>query len=657
MARGAHAREGAVAPYLEYLVWRVDTLTAREARHPRSDTPGQDGPVQALATAFGGRLPYVAAFFPDMYRSYAIWETDLGLLQRERGEMQLWANRIVETEGRDLHWLVEWANTRPNLAGVTLDDFWGGSGRVLHATRVSGAFTIQGKAEISRLMDQLSLVAVDQEAFGRHREAFWEWYAKEFFEQWTRFARHFGLGTGKLLAREDWLNASATMATLDNPYFNLIARMEEEFAAVRRIKVHSDINRLSQEFVYITNSYKAKKGKATLKATIAEKMQRLEARLEKLDNSLAAAEEFTEYMQQLDAFVPVTTTTRAAYRFALQNYGQDSADGQSSPVVLALSAMNNMRSLLGKDRAAEESFWHLMAGPLEFLITLTTYETACGVNDLWQAQVVAETASTPEHELWSALFGDQGVVPAFASGAAKPFLRRTRDGWFPGSWMGIHFPFRQEFLSFLEQGAVRRQQLQPKYTVSISAVPTDVNDEAKSEPYQTTLTLQCAGRQQSLDNYNAPNALDFVWEPATCDDVTLTIYFEETTLTQTWKGQWGFQAFLRMFRDGRKVYVPNDFPQQKETLKRLGVQRIQVNYILKNAEPVLSIEQYPALKVPDRAAQCWSGLGAGPMEEETWRQSPDDSLGTAKPSAGTGKASPRDHQNSAPTSPTQGVTP
>jgi type VI secretion system protein ImpL len=611
-----HPLNAAMISYLEYLVWRVDTLKAREKGKPRSDAPGQDGPLQALSMAFGGRLPYVSAYFPDMYRSYAIWENEVGMLRRERTEMQALANRIVELEGRDLHWLIDWAGTRPHLTDVTLDTFWPGPGRVNHTVRISGAFTAEGKAEIARLLDQVALVAVDQDTFKRRMNDFWDGYAKEFFERWARFAMDFGRGTDKLLVKDDWLIAGATMATLDNPYFKLIARMDEEFAAVRAIRPSTDIQRLTREFIYISQRYAAEKTKTTLEGQISEKIKRLEAHLERLDNSLAAADGFTEYLKQLEAFVPMTSTMNAAYNFAMQNYGQSAADGQASPVVLAIAAMKRMRSLLSQDPSDEEPFWHLMAGPLHFLVTLATYETACGVNDFWQSQVVAETAHMPESELWSALFGEPGVVGTFVSGSAKPFLRRTHDGWSPASWMGVTFPFRKEFLSFLDQGAIRRQQLQPKYTVSISTLPTNVNRQAKSEPYQSRLTLQCAARTQALDNYNAPNAMDFIWEPATCDDVTLTLFFRETSLTRTWTGQWAFREFLRLFRDGRKTFTPADFPQQKEILEELGVQQIQVNYVFKNAEPVLNIHQYPPLKVPGQAALCWTGLGAGrPVDE------------------------------------------
>jgi type VI secretion system protein ImpL len=257
-----------------------------------------------------------------------------------------------------------------------------------------------------------------------------------------------------------------------------------------------------------------------------------------------------------------------------------------------------------------------MSGPLEFLVTLATYESACGVNAFWQSQVVAETTLMPEPELWSALFGESGMVGQFVTGAAKPFLNRTPQGWLPGSWMGVPFPFRKEFLSFLDLGALRRQQLQPKYTVTIGSLPTNVNREARSEPYQTRLTLQCAARPQTLDNYNAPSNLEFVWEPATCDDVDLTIYFRETSVTQSWKGQWAFREFLRAFRDGRETFTPDDFPSRKELLQSLGIRQIEVNYSLKNAEPILSILDYPQLKVPGQAAQCWSGLGHAGVSTE-----------------------------------------
>ncbi len=607
---------GALAPYLEYLAWRVEILQAREAGRSQRAVANQDDPLPSLAVAFGDRLPYVTAYFADMYRSYAAWEEDPGILQRERAEMEVWADRIIALEGRDLGWLIGWADTRPDLAPITLDDFWGGHGRLQDAPRISGALTVQGKTQITRLIDRLRLAARDTETFDRRVTAFWERYATEFLSQWGAFARDFHRGMNRLLARNDWLSSAAAMTTLDNPYYQCITRMDQEMAAIRDIHPQAATARLAGELVHILQSYRSGQDQAGLQARIAEKLQRIEAHLDRRDNIMAAAEAFGGYMQQLDALVPVTADANAAFRFAVQHFGQTDAQAEASPVILALGAVNQMRALLGADPAADETLWSLVDGPLRFLVTLTTYETACGLNDVWQSQVVAETAGTPERQLWGALFGDKGVVPDFLAEPAKPFLRRTPDGWSSAAWMGVTFPFDAAFLSFLDQGAVRRQQLQPRYTVSIATLPTDVNEEARSEAYQTRLTLQCAGRPQVLDNYNAPANKDFVWDPDSCDDVTLAVYFEETTLTRTWKGQWGFRDFLRTFRDGRHVYTPDDFPQQRADLKRIGVRRIQVNYILKDAAPVMAIEHYPPLNVPQRVARCWSGLGAATAGED-----------------------------------------
>lgn len=612
---GGNALEDLMAPYLEYLVWRIDTLSAREGGKPRPDAPGQDGPIQALALAFGGRLPYVAAFFPDMYRSYAKWEDDAGILNRERREMQMWSNRIIEMEGRDLHWLVDWAASRPNLPPVTLGDFWGGLGQVHEEPVIPGAFTLQGKTEIQKLLQQVAQAASDQEAFAKRTQDFWKWYATQFDQAWTMFRHHFDLGMDKLLTRDDWLKTSASMATMDNPYFNVISRMRDEYAAIQGIRFDpSMVTRFHREFEFLVETYKAKQQGSTLDSKISEKIKHLEARVFRLDDSLAAAEHFEEYMNQLKVVQQATATMDAAYRYASQNYG---LTGEQSPEDLAMAAVNTMSKLLVKGQAADwRNFWKFVEGPLLFQITLISYETACALNDLWEAQVTSETANTPQRELWSTLFGDQGVVAPFLSGPAQHFLIRTQSGWSPSSWLDVPFPFREEFLTFLDQGAVRRQQLQPKYTVPITTLPTNVNKDAKSEPYHTNLTLQCAAQPQSLDNFNFPNSLDFVWEPATCDDVTLTISFREVKLAKSWPGEWGFRDFLQDFRAGRKVYLSEDFPQFKSILEGLGVQRIQVNYTIKDFEPVLGIKQYPALRVPSQAAYCWAGLGAGGLHAD-----------------------------------------
>lgn len=637
LGRGGKSEEN-LPKALEYLVWRVDVLTARQ----QGKSLKLDGePVDILALAFGGKLPEVAAFFPDMYRSYVQWEENPELLERERKELMTWTARLVEVQGPNLHWLTDWADGRPGLAPVTVGDFWPGLEHAEQGTQVAPAFTAKGKDAIDKLLKGIEEAVSDREVFDTHLATFWLWYQQRFYEEWKMFATDFSGAQDKLTVREDWLSLGASMSTLDNPYFRLLRRMSTEFNSVEKLGPPPEWGHIPERFVAIMEYYTAQQKKATLKEKIT-----LEAKegiasvlgafdehvLGRLDKIVQATTAFDDYMKNLGSLQTVTASRDAAFRFAYKNFGGDAAadappaqqgqggapgqapQGQASPVEGAVTAVRHMRLLLGDGKPIEEPMWQIIGGPVNFLINLATEESACSLNQLWEAQVLAEVRNVPESERWEALFGAKGVVNAFVQGPAKPFLRRNTRGWYGGTWMGVNFPFESSFLQFLDTGAVRRQQLQPKYSVMIEALPTHVNAEAKSEPNYVTLRMLSAPKAQELNNYNYQDAKEFVWEPSTSGDVTLEIVFREVTLKKTWPGAFGFRDFLREYRAGRKVYVPRDFPSQQATLEGLGVSNIQVNFAIRGAGAVLNLSDYPALNVPATVAACGGG-GAAPSPE------------------------------------------
>ncbi|MBI5520498.1 MAG: hypothetical protein HY916_10635 [Desulfovibrio sp.] len=641
-----HSREEYLAKSLEYVIWRIDVLAARE--HGKAPKFG-GGPVDMLALAFGGQLPEVAAFFPDMYRSYVEWEEDTRLLDREKRELQAWAAHLVEAEGANLHWLAEWANARPELPAVTLDDFWPGLEVAHQGPRISPAYTAKGKAAIEALLSGLTEAVNDRGHFEARSSTFWLWYQQRFHEEWKIFAMDFGLGLEKLAVREDWLTAGASMSTLDNPYFKLMQRMKTEFDSVEKIGTPPPWTNIPERFVALMEFYRSQQKTATLETKVEGELKVGAAAVfgsfdehvhSRMDKIVQATTAFKDYMKQLGAFQPVTASKDAAFRFAFRHFGtagsgvaQDSGpqqggkggqsgqagqqaqaaggDSQPTAVDLAVTAVNRMRLLLGDGKPVEEPIWQIVNGPLIYLVTLATDESACALNQLWEAQVLSEVRNVPESEQWEALFGQKGLVNAFVDGPAKPFLRRNSRGWYCGNWMGVPFPFEVSFLQFLDAGALKRQQLQPKYTVRLEALPTNVNIDAKSEPNYVSLKLQCASKTQQLTNYNYQDSLEFVWEPNTCGDVTMEIVFREATLKKTWPGPFGFRDFLRDFRNGRQVFVPRDFPDRQGVLETLGVTSIQVNYNISGAGAVLNLSDYPALRLPQNVATCTGGLGAG----------------------------------------------
>ena len=71
----------------------------------------------------------------------------------------------------NLHWLADWANDRPGLVDVTLDDFWPGLGQSRQATQVDGAFTAKGREEIEQLLARVGKAVSDKDAFERRSAA------------------------------------------------------------------------------------------------------------------------------------------------------------------------------------------------------------------------------------------------------------------------------------------------------------------------------------------------------------------------------------------------------------------------------------------------------------------------------------------------------
>jgi len=640
---GKHGRDEDLAKALEYLVWRVDVLNARTKGAPLK-MGGE--PVDILALAFGGKLPEVAAFFPVMYSSYVQWEENPQLLERERRELQTWSARLVEVQGANLHWLTQWADARPGLSPVTLGDFWPGLEQTNQGPRISPAFTAKGKDAIEKLLAGIEEAVVDRENFDTRSASFWLWYQQRFYEEWKIFATDFGTGQDKLTVREEWLSVGASMSSLDNPYFKFMRRMKDEFDVVEKLGPTPGWVHIPERFAALVEYYRSQQKSANLKDKVSVEAKAGVASvlaafdqdvMGRLDQIVQGTTAFQDYMKNLAAFQVVTASRDTAFRFAYRHFGSAGADlggaggpdaqaggqaspaagGQGSPVDDAVTAVRHMRTLLGDGNPVEEPVWQIVSGPVNFLVSLATEESACSLNQLWEAQVLAEMRNVPDGEQWEKLFGAKGLVNAFVQGPAKPFLRRNTRGWYCGSWMGVSFPFEVTFLQFLDSGAVRRQQLQPKYTVSIEALPTNVNAEAKSEPNYVTLRMACAPKAQQLDNYNYQDAKEFVWEPSTCGDVTLEIVFRETTLKKTWPGAFGFRDFLRDFRAGRQVFVPRDFPNRQSVLEGLGVTNIQVNFAIHGAGPVLNLSDYPALRLPQNVATCAGGLSgsAGPTAD------------------------------------------
>ncbi|ACS78502.1 type VI secretion protein IcmF/TssM N-terminal domain-containing protein [Maridesulfovibrio salexigens] len=623
----AGSSEQEVSDFVKLLGWRIDLLDNRiEGGKVKPLAPYELPSGQAMSMAVPGFESDLMKYYGQTYSSYLDWiENDEGL-KEQRLLLQARLGKVFSLKGSDFKWLVDWVDSNPEVQPVTLRDFWGGPR--LHfenEVHVPPAYTTTGHKMLTDFLGELRRAMPDNTDFAQREKDFWNWYAEQFYRSWYSFSEHFTEGERQLLTKDDYSSMAHTMANADNPYFKLLGRMKEEFSVIKGLGTAPDWIADLFDFNIVLTQYKAMKAKGVEESSqkAEESLRKIMADLggkmaENIEARIEGAKQLDEYMQVLHDLAGFTTSQETAFKSAAALYpatGQSSegsgAESKSAgavkknPVDGATRAMAALRTRMRSGGQGTHMFWNLVAGPLEFMVYVITMEASCELQQLWEGKVLAETAHVPSDKLRTTLFGKSGIVNKFTSSSASPFLSKGVKGWQSRQWLGIPFPFREEFFVFLNDGEQGAQEIQPEYKVGLSTIPTSVNSNATQEPYATTLSLECGSGRQELVNYNYSEKTTFTWKPDQCGTTTLTIRFPGIDLVKTYEGKLGFAKFLSEFRNGEVNFSPKDFPDQAKGLQGLGVSSVKVGYNFSGAVPVIEVLQIKPLNLPNFITDCW----------------------------------------------------
>ncbi|WP_320006563.1 type VI secretion protein IcmF/TssM N-terminal domain-containing protein [Maridesulfovibrio sp.] len=626
---GLHAgsSEQVISDFVKLLGWRIDLIDNRlDGGKSKLLEPYELPTGKAMSSTVHDFDPDLMKFYASTYSSYLNWGQNEEAFKEQRLLLQARLGKVFSLKGADFKWLVDWVDSNPEAQDVTLRDFWGGPRLDFeNEVYVSPAYTAAGHKMLIDFLAELRRAMPDDSGFEQREKDFWSWYAEQYYRAWYAFADHFPEGERQLLTKDDYNNMAHVMANPDNPYFKLLIRLKEEFEDIRTLNVPPDwVNDLF-DFNIVLTQYKALKAKG-----VAESSQKAEDSLRKIvaelggkmakniDARIASAKSLDEYMQVLNDMAGFTTSQETAFKSAAALYpstGQGAGEGEDSksqagavkknPVDSATRAMAAMKTRMSSGGQGTRMFWNLVSGPLEFTVYVITMEASCELQQLWEGKVLAETAHVPEDKLRTNLFGKSGLVDKFTSGSAAPFLSRGVKGWQSRKWLGIPFPFREDFFVFLNDGEQGAQEIQPEYNVSLSTIPTSVNSNATVEPYATVLSLECGSGKQELVNYNYSEKTTFQWKPDQCGTTTLTIRFPGLDLVRAYEGRLGFAKFLSEFRNGEVNFTPNDFPDQEKGLQMLGISSVKVGYNFSGAVPVIGVLNIKPLNIPNFITDCW----------------------------------------------------
>ncbi len=355
-----------------------------------------------------------------------------------------------------------------------------------------------------------------------------------------------------------------------------------------------------------------------------------------LRENLRAMSDMRDYLQalaRLAAQLELGEAQATAVAADYQSFGADPKTTGSSARE-AEQALQRLSRLLEEVVGAPEAVYPapaLLAAPWRELMRYADAAADCSLQHRWQAEVLwpLQTAATREDALRQ-VFGAQGTLWAFVNGPAAPFLQRDDRRFRPARAAGLGVAFTPSFLHLLnraagqrvaqdlrEQGAqlaaarreaqVRRiqaemQQLQSQAeqarqqeqaalsehaTVSITALPTDVEPASAPGAYRTLLRMHCAGGDFESNNLNLPVQGSVTWSARDCADLRLSVFLGDLVLRRDYPGALGFAHFLAAFGSGTHAFTPEDFPAQAAALRALGVRRIVLHDRIDGAEGVL----------------------------------------------------------------------
>ncbi|MGV8074539.1 MAG: type VI secretion protein IcmF/TssM N-terminal domain-containing protein [Syntrophobacteraceae bacterium] len=575
--------------------------------------------------------------FGQLYLYYLIWRFEPAELNVELGTLQKWLEHLLALKP-DLHWLVGWADGQPTLTPVAIEDFWRGSLPMKTEIKVAPAYTHKGKGEIDAFVMEIEAAVKTPQMLAVAKTDFTAWYPQQYLQSWNNFLTLFPRGVERLKGRDEWQQTAAKMAGDDGPYWAVLDRAASELDVMAFGKDLPPWVKLILQ-VRIIKARIAAEAAAQNKGLLSKATdsgKKLVGDIEKmlskvpglsLDAQAKAAPAYGEFQKNLDNVAPVSASRKLAFEMTAQVYGEDEVTGQST-FYSATKAEKAFKNTLTSGSADEEPFWTLVDGPLAFLWTYMRYETGCYLQRQWEEEVLSETQGVADGQIvQQRILGENGFAWKFVKGTVGPFLSRSpqKGGYYAKDHHGETIDFENAFFTCLNKGISvaatsaaaaaggggSAPAARSNFSVTLQALPTDANPDAKVKPSATHLELRCGPMGQKLDNYNYPSSATFNWSPETCSDVFFSIEVGDVVLNWIYDGDMGFPRFLRDLRGGDRTFSLNDrtLNARRSDLERLGIKYITVRYRMSGHGPVIALltpkPQAPLVQIPNRIARCW----------------------------------------------------
>ncbi|MBN1290597.1 MAG: hypothetical protein JXB48_02075 [Candidatus Latescibacteria bacterium] len=547
------------------------------------------------------------SMFGDSYHDYLLWNEDTKEFNRQLFKFQEILNNLLQ-KNRNLNAIL--LNSIEGVPDVRMSDFWGGSeyggqNKII----IRGTYTHAGQQQLEELLDKMEKAVVDTSVISDEKREFWSQYQLQFYDEWNNFSRSFYVNSGELRDSKEWKYIAALMTSENNPHFQFMESMADEFSQLPQI--HQEPSWVSlvrelDEVRKLTEKNETAKPQSLLSKIEDQKDKIVQKTIEKTDSRKVYEEKIrqeaaivlSDYVKAIIQIAPALTSREFCFQMV--------SNSSQSPLAAAENTFLKLQSILGSQGNLSPVWDHIIA-PQRFLADYAIKETACVLQAQWEEQVLGGLKGVVTDEIPTALFSDSGgLVWQFLDTSGKPFITRDRRGYSAREILDRKLPFKAAFFDFINSGPESIINFKPEYIVTMETLPIEVNSGARVKPQACTLGLRCSDEMFILENYNYPQSKTFLWSPDKCGDATITILFPDNKIVKIYGGNMGFATLLSEFRDGSRTFRADEFSRNKSFLDTMNISWIRLSYKITGSKDVLQLLEKKPLRVPMEIVDCWS---------------------------------------------------
>lgn len=631
--------------YLNVLMRRINILNAASQGTSLEDLtafpqPFDSAYIDSMPSAMIDNINDIYLKSLDMTRS-----TDRGLY------LKLWRKQVADYRDKvselllasdgTMDWLTDWINNNADVSSIALKDYWNGSKELSSSTEIKGVYTVAGKEAIDAFVQQLTNALGDTHPFLlEYFPPFKQQYEKSYVASWGAFLKNFNQGQESLNDRNEWLGVINNLTNTRNIFFKVLNDADFQLEPFKDMEEKPDWFEFVlyyQDMLALGNDKQGNPKKNKVLTKLALKMVgalgpvgkalagsaksglKTKKKLDKAGgggpgpterelNLQEAAVTLDSYKTAIAELVFNIEQPRESYTnirgyFEFENNPTASA----TPLGTTKLTIKKLQSLVGKAGMSTAAFWNVYSGSVALLERFMMQESVCYIDKKWEDDYLFELDGVPDYKLDTFAYADTGILWGFVNENLTPFLKKKRGGGYSLKRVdGNKMPLSADLVNYLIRAKdLSNKQKYETFDLDMTAMPTDLNEDALLYVSETRVALHCAAGDQVLVNNNYIVNSKFNWQ-SSCNAASVKITIGNKVIERFYGGETGVYDFLSDFKSGVKRFELEEFPEYFYILNQYKIKYLDVNLDIKGGLKLMNSLANKPPKAPEKISACWN---------------------------------------------------